>query len=213
MKQLKLFFALFAMLALGVGNAWAEVQSITEDFEKQTAETTYNTVKEYAESTSNASIAWYVEHGVVSTNSKLSGNQSLQMRAYYAKSSATNVWNGALPYLESKTPIKGLANITFNGKVGNSTLKVDVMYSTDGLNWTNLATAASYTTSSKPYSYDIPNPSITNDYYIKIAVNSSSTHTANPSKSGNIALIVDDITFTYETSGSGETVVCLHAKV
>ncbi len=29
MKQLKLFFALFAMLALGVGNAWAETSSIT----------------------------------------------------------------------------------------------------------------------------------------------------------------------------------------
>ena len=204
MKHLKLFFALFAMLALGVTNAWAEVQSITEDFEKQTQESTYNAVREYPESTSNASIAWYVEHGVVSTNNKLSGNQSLQMRAYYPKSSATNVWNGALPYLESKTPIKGLANITFNGKVGNATLKVDVMYSTDGLNWTKLATAASYTTSSKQYSYDIPNPSITNDYYIKIAVNSSSTHAAKPSKNGNIALIVDDITFTYETSGSTE---------
>ena len=100
------------LLFLSIEQAWGD-SSITEDFENagMTAETTYNSTREYTAANSNAEIAWFVEHGCVATSDKLRGTKSMHMRAYYARYAATDVWNGNLPYLESRTAVTGLKSI------------------------------------------------------------------------------------------------------
>ena len=71
MKHLKLFFALFAMLALGVGNAWAE--TYTGDFEKITSVnelTTGHYVIVASESSSNKNFA---VGSTVNSNKRIEG--------------------------------------------------------------------------------------------------------------------------------------------
>ncbi len=217
------FAAVFALVfVIGVGNAWGD-ETITEDFENSDQEIhvdaqsnpVYNDQTTYDEEDSNAEIGWFVEHGTVSTDAKISGDRSLQMRAYYSKSSAQGTWNGALPYLESTTAVTGLKSITFKAKVSSTTnqsLLVDIKYSTDGSSWSAMktnavtpadATGIAYTTSATSYTYNIPSSSSSTSYYIKIAVSSSSRHTTNAASAGskgNIKLIVDDIVFTYASS-------------
>ena len=215
MRKLKLFFTMLMLIAFSVGNVWAVDSSVTEDFELQEAGSTYNSQLTYDESASNASIAWYVEHGTVSTNSTLSGTKSMQMRGYYAKNSAANVWNGDLPYLESKTAVAGLKSISLKIAAA-ATFRIDFLYSTDGTSWNAMitneetpanATDLSFTTSASTVTYNIPSSDPDEDYFIRIVANTNSTHTANPSKTGNIVIRVDDILFTYDAGGSQEPTV------
>lgn len=213
----KLMVAFLLLFTLGMGQMWAE--TIKEDFEKQTAGTTYNSTQTYTAVNSNAGIAWFVEHGTVSTTSYLDGTKSMHMRAYYAKSSASNVWNGNLPYVNSTTNVQGLVSITFDAAVSNTYLKLDVMYSTNngttwsymkqtsasGSDWNNVALT---TTSKKNYSAYIPTAAIssTANYRIKIAVNSGVTHANKPGSAGNYTFRVDDIVFTYTAAATTYTV-------
>ena len=202
------------MAVLSIGQVWADDPTITEDFELQTAGSTYNSHYSYEADDSNAGIAWYVEHGVVSTNSKLSGEKSMQMRAYYAKNSAASALNGALPYLESRTAVKGLKSITLKIAAA-TTLKIDILYSTNGTSWSPMktdaatpadATSQTYTTSAATKTYNIPSSDVNTSYYIKFEVNSSSTHTANPGSTGNLVFRVDDIVFTYAVPAPSFTI-------
>ena len=198
------------MAVLSIGQMWASVLP-TEDFENQTAGSTYNSQISYDADDSNAGMAWYVEHGTVSTNSKLNGEQSMQMRGYYAKSSTASAWNGDLPYLESKTAVTGLQSISLKIAAA-ATFKIDFMYREDGSStWTAMktdeetpsdATNLSFTTSASTVTYNIPSSDPTKAYFVKIVANSSSTHTANPTKAGNIVIRVDDVVFTYEEGES-----------
>lgn len=170
----------------------------TETFEDQGSDTTYNGQKTYEASDSNAGISWFVEHGTVSTTAFLTGAQSMHMRAYYAKNSNSTTWNGNLPYLESKTPLKGLKSVSFNAAIGtNNTLKYDTYYSTNGKDWIQVDSNQSLSTTSEKKSFDIPNSDKATEYYFKIAVSSASTHANKPSKAGNITFRVDDIEVIY----------------
>ena len=164
--------------------------TVTETFESQTASTTYNSTQTYTAENSDAGLAWTIYYGTVSTNSKITGNNSAQMRWY---SSATTSYG----YAQTTTAIQGLQSITFNAKVSNTNLKMSVWYSTNQSAWTALATNVTMTTGSKSYTYNVNGTSGTN-YYIRIGVGNGGTA---PS-SGNYSLTIDDVAFTSTTSGS-----------
>ena len=212
------------LLSLSVGQMWAGTDFKTEKFEDQDAESTYNETRTYTANKSNAGIAWFVEHGCVSATNKLNDNYSMHMRAYYAKNSASGTWNGNLPYLESRTDVKGLVSITFDAAVSNTYLHMDVMYSTNsGSTWnymyktsassgTNASNITFSGTSKTTGTYYIPSAALspTGDYRIKIAIYSGSTHSNKPGSAGNYTFRVDDVKFTYTAysvtyDGNGKT--------
>ncbi len=71
MKHLKLFFALFAMLALGVGNAWGAEETATLSFADKAQRTSFSTTKQVWE-----------QNGIVFTNNKAKSSTNI---ADYAK--------------------------------------------------------------------------------------------------------------------------------
>ena len=179
------FYAVFADAGSGTSNS-----TKTEDFEAQTAGTTYNSTQEYTTANSNAGLAWTIYYGTVSTNNKITGTNSAQMRWY---SSATSNYG----YAQTTTAIQGLQSITFNAKATNTNLKMSVWYSTNQSTWTALATNVTMTTSSNSYSYNVNGSSSTN-YYIKIGVGNGGTAPT----SGNYGLVIDDVVFTYSSTGT-----------
>ena len=168
--------------------------SKTETFENQSESTTYNSTQNYNANSSNASIAWTMYYGTVSTNAVLTDSKSAQMRWY--SSAKSNI-----PYIATTTPISGLQTLTFNAAVGNTNIKMKVEKSTDGSTWTAVATNITMTTSKDDYSVDI-NGTIGTNYYIKIGVDGGNS-TA-PS-SGNYTFRVDDVKFDYTASGGSTT--------
>ena len=173
------FRAVFATRVDGYANT-----TIIEDFEKQTASTTYNTTKTYNTDDSNVGIAWSVYYGTVSTNNAIVGSQSTQMRWY-----ATSTSNKG--YIKSTIPLRSLNSIKFKAKVSNINVKMDVAYSTNGKNWTNVATSAAVATTKSEFSYAIPGADAT-DYYIKIGL------TGTAPSSGTYNFFVDSIALTYK---------------
>lgn len=199
------FFTLAIITMLSVNLAWGVDPTITEDFEKQDAGTTYNEQVTYEASSSNAEIGWFVEHGTVSETAKLSGTKSMHMRAYYAKNSVSGTWNGVLPYTNTTTAIKGLKSVSFSIAVSNTGLKYDTYYSTNGSTWTAIQTAQTLSgTSATTKSFVIPNSDANTSYYIKIGANSGSTHANKPSSAGNYTFRIDDVVFTYADEPSCE---------
>ena len=175
------FKAVFATHVDGLAN-----KTIIEDFEKQTAISTYNSTQTYSTSDSNVGIAWSMYYGCVSTESKIKGNNSAQMRWY---SSATS----NLGYVKSTTALLSLSSLKFRAKVSDTNVKMDVAYSTDGSSWTNVGSGVTLTTNSKEYSYSIPGASATN-YYIKIGISSSGTAPT----SSTYKFTIDSIAVTYK---------------
>ena len=191
MKQkslLKTMLLLFALIA-GSSSAWAATK--TEGFEAKATSTTYNSTVTIDAAESDCNIAWEIYFGTVSTNDKISGSRSAQMRWY---SSATD----AIPYAKTTTPIDGLTNVTLKARTSNLNVKMDVCYSADGETWT-VGKTYTFTATGKgeEVSLDIPS----GNKYVKFEVSSSSTA---PS-SGNYKLIVDDVVFTYTSSTEDAT--------
>ena len=168
--------------------------SKTETFENQTAGTTYNSTQTYTTANSNAGIAWTMYYGTVSTNAVLTGSKSAQMRWY---SSATSNY----PYIKATTAVSGLQTLTFNAAVGNTNIKMKVEKSTDGSNWTTVASNVSMSTSKTEYSYSISG-TLGTGYYIRIGVDG--TNSTAPS-SGNYTFRVDDVKFDYQEGGGSTT--------
>ncbi len=168
--------------------------SKTETFENQGASTTYNSTQTYSAANSNASLAWSMYYGTVSTNAVLTGSKSAQMRWY---SSATS----NIPNIKTTTAVSGLQTLTFNAAVGNTNIKMKVEKSTDGSNWTVVASNVSMSTSKTEYSYDISG-TIGTGYYIRIGVDG--TNSTAPS-SGNYTFRVDDVKFDYQEGGGSTT--------
>lgn len=200
MKRISLkTLLLLCLLLFGIGNAKADLTK-TETFESQTASTAYQDQLTYQAEDSNIGISWFVEHGCVSTTDVLTGNKSMHMRAYYGTQLATNKWtDDILPYAETRTPIKRLKSVSFNAKVSDTRLKIDVFYSTNGTNWTKIGNTATELSDTKktssPLVFIIPSSSIDENYYIRIAVSTSSSHKS--SSSGYYTLTIDDVQFTY----------------
>ena len=81
---------------------WAATK--TEGFEKKATSTTYNSTVNIATSESDCDIAWSIYYGTVSTNDKISGTRSAQMRWY--SSAKENI-----PYIMTTTPILQLERV------------------------------------------------------------------------------------------------------
>ena len=188
MKQKSLFKQFFLLVLLLVGSAtgaWAE--TITEGFETKAAESTYNSTKTISTSESDCGIAWNIYYGCVSTNNKISGARSAQMRLY-------NNQPSTYPHMETTTAIEGLTNVSFKARVSNTSMKLDVSTSADGQTWDVQESAHAFTgtTAEGPISVDVPS----GHKYVKFSVNSN---VSKPS-SGNIQLIIDDVVFTFSGS-------------
>ena len=188
--------ALLAFLAIPMG-MWGQ-STKTEGFESATASTTYNSTVTVNANQSDCGIGWSIYYGTVSTQAPIAGSKSAQMRWY--KSASSNY-----PYMKSTTPIENLTNVAFKARVGNTDVKMDVSYSSDGTTWTSLATAVTFSnTNATDFSYSIPS----GGKYIKIGVSSSS---AVPNGT-YYSLLVDNVVFTY--SGNVNTyTVTYHANV
>lgn len=176
------FKAVFATHVDGLAD-----KTIIEDFEKQTASQSYNSTQNYTTDDSNIGVAWTTYYGCVSTTGALIGTNSAQMRLY----STANYG-----YVTSTTALLSLSSLKFRARVSNTDVKMDVAYSTDGTNWTNVATKADVNTTKSEYSYSIPGASSTN-YYIRISINSESTR---PSSGSNYQFYVDSVALTYKAA-------------
>ena len=163
----------------------------TEGFETKASDTQYQGTVTITTAQSDCGIAWSIYYGNVSTTSAINGSKSCLMRYYTGTPSN-------LGYAKTTTAIKGLTNITFNAKVTNTGNKMGVWYSTDGSNWVALATNVTLTTSSASKSYDIPSPSTSTNYYIKIGITSGTTNRKD--------LIIDNVVFTYTDSSPSYTI-------
>lgn len=183
-KNLRYFMTLLLVMVASVG--WAE--SKTEGFEAKTASTTYNSTVTVSEAESDCGIGWSIYYGTVSTNDKISGSKSAQMRWY---SSAADIF----PYLMSTTPIDGLQKVDLKARTSSLDVKMDVSYSADGETWT-VGTTYTFTATGKGEAVSLDIPS--GNKYVKFGVSSSSTAPT----SGNYKLIVDDVVFTYENASS-----------
>ncbi len=165
----------------------------TEDFEKQTAGTTYNSTQTYTAANSNAGIAWKIYYGTVSTNAVITGSKSAQMRWY--DNTASN-----LPYIQTTSIVKGLKSISFKALTSDNKYKYSVSYSTDNSTWTNVATSQTVgsTSSAQTKSYTINANGV--DAYIKIAITSTTD------VSDKATFRIDDVVFTYlESTTTTET--------
>ena len=171
---------------------WGANLTKTEGFETKAVSTTYNSTVTVSEEESDCGIGWTIYYGTVSTNDKISGSNSAQMR-YYNSSDNRG-------YVQSTTAVEGLSNVAFKARVSSLDMKLTVSYSADGSAWTALATNVAFEATGaqgvKDLNYDVPD----GGKYIKFEVAEGSTK---PS-SGNIKLIIDDVVFTYAEQGDGE---------
>ena len=175
------------MLMAGVMQAWGETETKTEGF--QTATTSnYYPLDSITSDKSDCGIAWKLSYSKVISNSNSITGKSCLIRLQKNNTSA-------IGYIQTTTPIKGLTNFTFNAKKTAGYIRMNIWYSTNGVDWTNIAQKANLTTSSNSFPYDIPNSSPSTDYYIKIGmaydgvVNNDAAY-----------LVIDDVVFTYTKS-------------
>ena len=189
MKKIYSFFLLLGLL-LSVGNAWGETKTKTEGFETQAATTTYNGTVTITTGKSDCGIGWKIYYGTVSTNDKISGSKSAQMR-WYASSTSN------YPYAETTTAVEGLSKVELKARTSSTDVKMDISYSEDGTNWTVGKTHTFAATGvAEAESLNIPD----GNKFVKFSVATSSTA---PS-SGNYKLIVDDVVLTYIDAATGE---------
>ena len=180
---------LLCALVAGSRGVWADTATKTEGFETATADGTYNSTKTFTTAQSDCGIAWKMYYGTVSTNDKISDNNSAQMR-YYA--SATSNY----PYITNTTPVYGLTNVSFKARTDNTNMQFDVSYSTNGTDWIVQSAANTFTSTGSSgvinCSVDLPSGS----KYVKIGVTSGIT---SPASGKNYKLIIDNVVFTYTT--------------
>ena len=149
-------------------------------FESCTAGTTYNSTQTY-NTTVGEGVSWSVYYGTVSTNAKLTGTKSMQMRWY--SSAKTNY-----PHAETTSPISSVKAFKFNYAVGNTDLDFVVQYSTNGTSWTDIETVDTDSTSATEYSHEFDNK--IQNFYFRVLVCLGTA----PS-SGNYTFRIDDIVF------------------
>ena len=186
MKHLKLFFALFAMLALGVTNAWAEGLYF-EGFEENHRTSGSNSYTADAKTYGD----WTLTYAdAVTSGSPLTGTAHVIMRV------AKNTTNS--PSLVSKELLSDKVSITkvsWNCK-GNTAQTLKVSYSTDGSNWVEKY-SAKLTTSKTNKSFTLDN--VPGPIYLKFVVSVAS------STSGNRDANIDDITIDGTALSTEET--------
>ncbi|MBO4601724.1 MAG: Ig-like domain-containing protein [Salinivirgaceae bacterium] len=172
-------------LLIGAGTAWGAVGTKTEGFETATAGSAYQGTVTVTTDKSDCGIGWEIYYGCVSTSSKISGINSAAIRLY--KSDKDNDYG----YIKTTTAIDGLSKVTFNAKSatsGDAKIKVHILYSANNTVWDTIKSDTTFASSSKSYSFNIPN----GGKYFQIAISKNSIK---PSK--NIQLTIDDVVFTY----------------
>ena len=116
MKHLKLFFALFAMLALGVGNAWAEEVTFNFQTIAQTSSTT-------------GGIEWKTGKTGSATATACNSTNGLVL---YGVSSGGG-------YFQTTSPTSGaITNVSITSSAKKNTPKYTIYGSTDGSTWTSI---------------------------------------------------------------------------
>ena len=195
MKKLKLFFALFAMLALNVGNAWGAEEVYFEGFEENHRTSGSNSYTASAKTYGD----WTLTYAdAVTSGSPLTGTAHVIMRV------AKNTTNS--PSLVSKALLSNNVSVTkvsWNCK-GNTAQTLKVSYSTDGSNWVEKYSASLGSKANKSFTLDnVPGP-IYLKFVVSVATSTGSNRDAN----------IDDITIEGTSSGSGneEPVVSLIPK-
>ena len=192
MKQrlLKSMLLLCALVVGGASSAWGETVTATktEGFEAATPGTNYQgTVTIDASKDSDCGLGWTVYYGTPSVDSKITGNNSLQMRLYKDKNAG---------YLTNTTAVEGLKKVSFKVKVSTTDVKFNVYSSVNGTEWTSVATDVTLENNNTVYTKEYV---ITSGHqYIKIEVASGF-----PSSS-NRKLTIDDIVLTYEYESNKE---------
>ena len=131
-KTFTRFLTALALFAFFIPSLTVMGGTKTEGFESATTSSTYNQTVTVNANESDCGIGWTIYYGTVSTQGPING-QSAQMRWY--KSAPTNY-----PYIQSTTAINNLTNVAFKARVGHVDVKMNVHYSSDGNNWTALAT-------------------------------------------------------------------------
>ncbi len=190
---------LLCALVVGSGSVWAADPTKTETFEGKGATTTYNSTVTISTTESSCGIAWTIYYGAVSTNDKISGSNSCQMR-WYASATSNS------PYAQTTTPIDNLYKVALKARTSNLNVKMDVCYSADGTTWT-VGTTYTFNDTGKGEDVELEIPA--GNKYVKFGVSSSSTA---PSSS-NYKLIIDDVVFTYSEASKTATTTTITAPV
>ena len=159
-------------------------------FESAEAGTTYNSTRTY-DANATDGISWSAYYGTVSTNAKISGSKSMQMRWY--GSAKTNY-----PHAETTSAAENVKALKFNYAVGNANLDFMVQYCSDGSSWTDIEKVNTSGTSVTSYSYEFDIAIET--FYFRVLVCDGSA----PS-SGNYNFRIDDVCFGREKQSGGPT--------
>ena len=182
MKHLKLFFALFAMLALGVGNAWAETATIT--FKNQSSGTsdgsTAYTTSNFVSSGIASSDAAFGTITCSATSKCYSGKTGMGLKA--GGSSAAGSFT-----ITFSTPLVNVSKVTLNAAAYRSDKSVDITVKNGS---TQLSKITSITNTTL-YDIDIADLNIA----------SFNTLTIESTK----YCYIKSITITYNPSAGGET--------
>lgn len=183
MKHLKLFVALFAMLALGVGNAWAETATIT--FKNQSSGTsdgsTAYTISNFVSSGIASSDAAFGTITCSATSKCYSGKTGMGLKA--GGSSAAGSFT-----ITFSTPLVNVSKVTLNAAAYRSDKSVDITVKNGS---TQLSKITSIT---KTTLYDID--------IADLNIASFNTLTIESTK----YCYIKSITITYNPSAGGETV-------
>jgi len=182
MKHLKLFFALFAMLALGVSNAWAETATIT--FKNQSSGTsdgsTAYTISNFVSSGIASSDAAFGTITCSATSKCYSGKTGMGLKA--GGSSAAGSFT-----ITFSTPLVNVSKVTLNAAAYRSDKSVDITVKNGS---TQLSKITSITNTTL-YDIDIADLNIA----------SFNTLTIESTK----YCYIKSITITYNPSAGGET--------
>ena len=190
MKKIKLFFALFAMLALGVGNAWAETVTLSNAniaAKYDSSQTSYRSITGITDDNGHS----YSAYAILNQHSKAtSTNKFLQIKKYASKTAyyvqvpqmPGNITSISMTVSSSSQPMTGGGN--------SSTL----YFSSSNMTSATGTGVASGTGANS------------------VTIDCSSLNLKEGFITAGGAVRIWDITITYETSGSTETVVSLLPK-
>ena len=194
MKQLKLFFALLAMLALGVGNAWGANCDYSDDFSTVKVNTSY--------STRTTTAGWNATYTAVE-------DYTYNSKSYRAFK--MNGKKGGLGKITSPLFSDGCSAISFvYGQAHKDAIKFDVkIYDKNNVELFSKSYSASKP-SAAPTAGVLVEETITGvegDFYVVFANTSTSTSTSN-----GYRVSIMNVCITSAGSGSTETVVSLIPK-
>ena len=190
MKHLKLFFALLAMLALGVGNAWGETATLSNAniaAKYSSSQTSYRSITDITDDSGHS----YSAYAILNQHSKAtSTNKFLQIKKY-ASNTASYVQVPPMP-----------GNITSISMTVSGSSKP----MTDGGNSSTLYFSSSNKTSAT-------GTGVASGTGAKsVTIDCSSLNLKEGFITADGAVRIWDITITYESSGSTEPANCLIPK-